>query len=132
MTIVSNVDEADVYVDNEMVGKVRDYKFTLDLKPGKHLVELRKEKYAAGSKEVSISAGEVKEERFELSRSVFSVAVRVEPSDAKVYATSTKTGKLSTSGTSATTSPLSSTPSTFITLLPGFTFALNFPSLRHQ
>ncbi|CUS98184.1 PEGA domain-containing protein [Candidatus Kryptonium thompsonii] len=86
LTIVSNVDEADVYVDNEMVGKVRDNKFTLDLKPGKHLVELRKEKYASVSKEVSISAGEVKEERFELSRSVFSVAVRVEPSDAKVYA----------------------------------------------
>jgi hypothetical protein len=86
LTIFSNVDGASVYVDGKVVGKISGNKFILDLKPGKHLVELRKEKYASVSKEISISAGEIKEERFELSRSVFSVTVRVEPSDAKVYA----------------------------------------------
>ncbi len=93
LTIVSNVDDAEVYVDNQMVGKVSGNKFALDLKPGKYLVELRKEKYASVKSEVLISAGDVKEVKFNLLRSVFSVNFKVEPGDAIVYANGKLLGK---------------------------------------
>ncbi|CUT03515.1 PEGA domain-containing protein, partial [Candidatus Kryptonium thompsonii] len=64
LTIVSNVDGADVYVDNRMIGKLEGNKFTLDLKPGKHLVELRKDRYTSARGEVLISPGEAKEVKF--------------------------------------------------------------------
>ncbi|CUT01972.1 two-component regulator propeller domain-containing protein [Candidatus Kryptonium thompsonii] len=93
LTIVSNVDGADVYVDNRMIGKLEGNKFTLDLKPGKHLVELRKDRYTSARGEVLISPGEAKEVKFTLSRSTFSVNVKTEPEDALVYVNDKLLGK---------------------------------------
>lgn len=86
LIVLSNVDESDVYVDGQNVGKTKEYKFEIDLKPGRYIVELRKEKYMSTKLEVDIPAGVSKSISLNLEKEIFSVNVNVEPKDAKVYA----------------------------------------------
>jgi len=86
LVISSNVDEADVYVDGQNVGKVKEYRFEMDLKPGRHIVELKKERYESVKSEVNIPAGSSESISLNLKKAIFTVNLNVEPKDAKVYA----------------------------------------------
>ncbi|MCX7761423.1 MAG: PEGA domain-containing protein [Candidatus Kryptonium sp.] len=86
LTILSNVDTADVYINGRFAGKIKEKKFSVDLKVGKYTIEVRHEKYASKSQEVNISAGDIKTLTFDLVKVVFPVNIKTTPSDAKVYA----------------------------------------------
>ncbi len=86
LTILSNVDDADVYINDRNYGKIKDGKFVVDLKPGRYKVELRREKYASASGMAYVSGGKEQTISLNLERMYFNVNIKVEPSDAKVFA----------------------------------------------
>jgi hypothetical protein len=86
LTVLSNVDDADVYINDRNYGKIKNGKFRVDLKPGSYKVELRREKYASALGIAYVFGGKEQTLPLNLEKMYFNVNINVEPSDAKVFA----------------------------------------------
>jgi diacylglycerol kinase family enzyme len=86
LTVQSNVDDADVFINGVNYGKTKNKIAIVDLKPGRYTVKLVKPKYYEKSKEVQIIAGSEQSVVINLYRMFSDVKLKVKPEDAKVYA----------------------------------------------
>ncbi len=85
LTIQSNVDDADVFINGVNYGKVRNKVAVVDLKPGRYTVKLVSPKYYEATRNIEVMAGDERSVIINLDKRFADVKLSVKPGDARVY-----------------------------------------------
>lgn len=85
LTIQSNVDDADVFINGVNYGKVRNKVAVVDLKPGRYTVKLVSPKYYEATRNIEVMSGDERSVIINLDKRFADVKLSVKPGDARVY-----------------------------------------------
>jgi len=85
VNVTTNVDTADIYVDQKFIAKIAGYKTMVTLPAGMHTIELKKDQFSTASSVVTLEPGNPYTLPFLLDRVFTLLNLKLDPDSASVY-----------------------------------------------